>query len=84
MRQHARTRIADRPDGTVVKYDDGTNVIWGIVCRPPHLGSTVVYTPGGYCGLMDGGRFWSVVTAAIDIYRSEATEAEQRFRQQFA
>ena len=76
--------IATKPNGTVVRYDDGTHVTMGIVCRPPHIDATVVYTPGGYSGLIDGGRFWSVVTNPGEVYRSEAIQAEEAFRQKFA
>ena len=84
MTKAQKTRIADLPDGTVVKYDDGTHVNRGIICRPKHLDATVVYTPGGYSGLIDGGRFWSVVPDAGEVYRSEAIQAEQVFSLRYA
>ena len=80
--------ITALPDGTVVQYDDGTHVTRGIVCRPQHLDSAVVYTtpaPGGYAGLTeDADRFWSVVADASDVYRSEAIQTEMVFRQRYA
>ena len=79
-----KKRIADLPDGTVVKYDDGTHVNRGIICRPPHIGGeAVVFTPGGYAGLTRKDRFWSVVPDAGEVYLSEALQAEKKFRQAF-
>ena len=77
------TKIADSPDGTVVEYNDGTNISRGIISRPPHIGEAVVFTPSGYAGLTDDDRFWSVVPDAGEVYRSEALQAERKFRQGF-
>ena len=85
MTKTQKTRIADLPDGTVVRYDDGANNIdRGIICRPPHLTEAAVYTPGGYAGLTGDDRVWSIVDDSSEVYRSEAVEAELKFRQKFA
>ena len=76
--------IADLPDGTVVGYAYGTHVTMGIICRPPHIGETVVFTPRGYSGVTGTNEgFWSVVPDADEAYRADALQAEREYRQGF-
>ena len=84
MAKTQKTRIVDLPDGTVVQYNDGTHITRGIVCRPKHLDSPVVFTPSGYAGLTGDDRFWSVVPDASQVYRSEAIQAAQVFGCRYA
>ena len=72
------------PEGTLVKYGFSGHVTTGIVCRPPHIGETVVYTGGGYAGFNEANNFWSVVAPPDKELQAFYVRDEREYRKQYA
>ena len=78
------TPVDELPEGTLVKYGFSGHVTTGIVCRPPHIGGTVVYTGGGYAGFNEANNFWSVVAPPDKELQAFYVRDEREYRKQYA
>ena len=72
------------PEGTLVKYGFSGHITTGIICRPPHLASAVVYTAGGYAGFNEANNFWSVVAPPDKALQALYVSDEREYRKQYA